>query len=212
MRSIGLALVPALVATSAKAATEPVRHFDVAATLGYAFPAGSSERGARLSDVTFGSVPLDLTVMYRLSRRLAVGVSGGYGVVIPTLCGDSPDCISSLGYDVAIAARARIFMPRLLGAEPYADVGVGYEWFAAKLADSGAISTHAYDGPILLSSELGAPFELGGRWTLGPAVRLSLGTFVGSHLEAPGVSRDLGVSDRSVHGWLSFTVRASARF
>ena len=210
MRAIALALV--LVATPAEAETEPLRHFDVGASLGYAFPIGSSERGARLSDVTFGSVPFDLVVTYRLSRVLALGVSSAYGVVIPTLCVDSSDCISSLGHDVSVTARARFFLPRFLGAEPYADVGVGYEWFASKLADSTVASTHTYDGPVLLSSEVSLPFGRGTRFRLGPVLGLFLGTFVDSRLEAPGVSRDLGVSERSVHAWLSLAVRTSVRF
>jgi len=212
MRSPVVVLASMLVATPAGAGSESVRHFDVGASLGYAFPAGSSERGARLSDATFGSAPVDLTAMYRLSGRLAVGITGRYGAVVPTLCTDSSDCMSSLGRDVIVALRARVFLPRLLEAEPYADVGVGYEWFASKLADSGATSTHSYKGPILFSTELGMPFELGSRWTLGPAFGLSLGTFVGSHLEAPGVSSEVGVSDRSIHGWVSLGVRMAVRF
>jgi hypothetical protein len=196
MRVFGLVLASSIVALPARASSESARRFDVAASLGYAFPVGSSARGARLSDATFGSAPIDLTADYRFSRRLAIGITGRYGVVVPTLCADSADCISSLGHDVAVAVRARVFLHRLLGAEPYADVGVGYEWFASKLVDGGATSTHAFHGPIFLSSELGMPFDLRSRWTLGPAVGLSLGTFVDSHLDAPGISRDLGVSDR----------------
>jgi hypothetical protein len=214
MRALVLAmgLAPLLLAVPALADTELPRRFDVAASFGYAFPVGSSERGAGLSDVTFGNVPIDLTAIYRLSRRFALGVSGRYGFVIPTLCGDSSECISSLGSDVAIQVRARFFLPRLLGAEPYADAGLGYEWFASKLVDTGKTSTHAYDGPTFVAGEVGMPFELGSRWTLGPALGLSLGTFVHSHLDAPGVSRDLGVSDPEVHAWLSLAVRASFRF
>jgi hypothetical protein len=212
MGAIPFVLVSVLVAAPARAESQPLRRFDVAASLGYAFPVGSSESGARLSDATFGDAPIDLTAMYRLSRRLAVGIAGRYGVVVPTLCTDSSDCISSLGHDVIIAARARFFFPRILGAEPYGDVGIGYEWFASKLADNGVTSAHSYNGPIVFSTELGAPFELGSRWTLGPAVGLALGTFVGSHLEAPGVSSDLGVGDRSIHAWLSLAVRTSVRF
>jgi hypothetical protein len=212
MRAAGLVLLPIVLAAPARGDDAHPRRFDVAASFGYAFPAGSSERGADLGDVTFGNAPIDLAVAYRLTHRFALGISGRYGFVIPTLCSGGSDCVSSLGHDIVLLATARFFLPRLLGAEPYADAGVGYEWFAAKLVDTGKTSTHSYGGPVFFSTEVGMPFELGKGWTLGPALGLSLGTFVDSHLEAPGVSRYLGVSDASVHVWLSASVRASFRF
>jgi hypothetical protein len=212
MRAALLPVVPLVLASSARADGEPPRRFEAVASLGYAFPAGSLEGGSDLSDVTFGNVPIDLVATYRLTTRFALGIAGRYGFVIPTLCSDGSDCISSLGHDIAIQAKARFFLPRFLGAEPCADAGLGYEWFAAKLVDTGKTSTHSYDGPVFFSTEVGMPFELGKRWTLGPALGLALGTFVNSHLGAPGVSRSLGVSDPAVHAWLSVAVRSSFRF
>jgi hypothetical protein len=212
MRRLALILGLGFIARSAGAAGEPERRFEAAASLGYAFPAGSSERGARLSDATFGNAALDLGFSYRLSRVLGVGILGRYGVAIPTLCASGSDCVSSLGHDVVIGARARFFLPRVLTADPYADVGMGYEWFASKLVDSRVTSAHSYNGPVLLWTEIGAPFRIGSRWTLGPALGLTLGTFVDSHLEAPGISNDLGVGERSIHAWLSVAGRAAVRF
>lgn len=212
MRSVVLVFVPVLLAAAARADDGRQRRFDVGASFGYAFPAGSSERGADLGDVTFGNAPIGLDATYRLTRLFALGISGRYGFVIPTLCSGGSDCLGSLGHVVDLVARARFYLPRLLGAEPYADAGVGYEWFAAKLVDTGQTSTHSYNGPIFLCTEAALPFELGKGWTLGPALGLSLGTFVDSHLQAAGLSRDLGVGDPSVHAWLSVAVRASFRF
>lgn len=212
MRRLALILGLGLIVRSAGAADDPTRRVEVAASLGYAFPAGSPEHGARSSDATFGDAAFDVGFSYQLSRVLGVGILGRYGVVIPTLCASGSDCVSSLGHDVVVGARARFFLPRVLTAEPYADVGMGYEWFASKLVDSGVTSTHSYDGPLLLWTELGAPFRIGSRWALGPALGLTLGTFVDSHLEAPGISSDLGIADRSIHAWLSVAGRAAVRF
>jgi hypothetical protein len=212
MRRLALFLGLGLVARSAGAADEPARRVEVAASLGYAFPAGSSERGARLSDATFGNAAFDLGCSYRLSRVLGVGILGRYGLVVPTLCASGSDCVSSLGHDVVIGARARFFLAHVLKAEPNADVGIGYEWFASKLVDSGVTSTHSYNGPVLLWTELGAPFRIGSRWTLGPAFGLTFGTFVGSHLDAPGISNALGVGERSIHAWVSMSGRAAVGF
>jgi hypothetical protein len=211
MRAITLALAFFLSALPARANSAP-KPFDVALALGYAFPIGSFEAGARSSDGTFGLVSLGLTGMYRLSRLFAAGISAGYGMGIPTLCADSSDCISSLGSDIIIAARGRVFLPKLLSAEPYADLGAGYEWFATTLADADASSTHSYNGPVFVLTEVASPFELGDVWTLGPSVGLSLGTFVHSHLEATGISRDLSVTDHTVHAWFTVGLRTSVRF
>ena len=212
MRAAALILVPAAFAASVRADELSRYSYDVAASFGYALPAGSSERGADLGDVTFGDAPIELSGMYRLTRPFALGVSGRYGFVVPTLCSGGSDCVSSLGHDIALLAIARFYLPRFLGAEPYVDARAGYEWFAASLVDTGKTSTHSYGGPIFLATEVGMPFELGKGWTLGPAFGLSLGTFVDSHLEAPGISRDLGVANPAVHAWFSVAVRASFRF
>jgi hypothetical protein len=212
MREVVPAFAVLLVAGPVRADAEVPHDFDVGLAVGYAFPIGSTEAGARLGDQTFGAVPIDLNATYRLTHVIGIGIWARYGIVIPTLCAAPSDCVSSLGSDVAVAARARFFLPRWLGAEPYADVGLGYEWFASKLADNGTTSTHTYDGPILLAAGVGMPFELGRRWTLGPATGVFLGTFVNSHLQAPGLSRDLSVSDVSLHAWLSFLLRLSVQF
>ena len=132
MRTPAVVLASVLLAAPARADDERPRRFEVAASFGYAFAAGSSERGADLGDVTFGKAPIGLAATYRLTRGFALGISGQYGFVIPTLCSEGSDCISSLGHDVELLATARFFLPRLLGAEPYVDAAAGYEWFGTE--------------------------------------------------------------------------------
>lgn len=191
---------------------EPERRFGVGASVGFALPIGSAESGSRMSDMTYGVVPLDLDAVYRLTRYFGLGAWFRYGVLIPTLCATANDCEKSLGSDIALEIRARFFLPHLGPAHPEADAGIGYEWFASKLADRGVTSIREYHGPVLFSATVAAPFRLSSRWMLGPFVGASIGTFTNWSLAAPGIEEDASVRERSLHAWLSVGGRGSFVF
>jgi hypothetical protein len=175
--------------------------FELGAGLGYAAPVGSAERGARVSDTTFGQVPISFHGAYRILDRVGVVARLQYGVAIPTQCASASECQSSLGSDVVLSLGARFALPRVI-----ADASVGYEWLTTKLVDGDATSTRAYHGPVL-AVEVVAPFALGKRWTLGPALGASVGTFTSYALETNALSPSGGVPDRAWHAWLSVAVR-----
>jgi hypothetical protein len=196
-----------LVLASKAHAEEPARRLDLGAAMGYAFPVASAEAGSRVSDTTIGLVAFEGDVAYRLASALAIDAWGRYGLGIPTLCKSAGDCSSSLGNDVALAVRARFFLPAFGSARPHADVGVGYEWFATRLTDSGVTSTRTYHGPVLLSADAAAPFRLSDRWTLGPELSATLGTFSSYALETPANTSSGPVSGRALHLWIAIGVR-----
>ena len=188
------------------------RRWEAAASVGWAFPLGNAERGARLSDTTYGLVPIAADVAYRATDVVGVGAWLRYGVGVPTLCQTSGECASSLGHDVAVALRARFYLPRLGPLVSHADAGVGYEWFTARLSDGGATSTRSYAGPLLASVSLASAFELSPRFTLGAVVDVALGTFTRSRLETPSFARDEGAKGAALHAWTSLGVELGARF
>lgn len=191
---------------------ESKRRVEVSASLGYAFPAGSAERGSRVSDVTFGIVPLELDGTYHLTKAVGVGLSVRYAPVIPNLCSAFDDCTGSIGSDVAITAHTRFFLPRLGPIGPAADLGFGYEWFTSRLTDSGVTSSRFYRGPLLLRVDLMAPFRLSSRWTLGPTFGTIVGTFTNGTLDTPASETSYSIDERSVHVWLSVACRLAASF
>lgn len=160
---VALVLPMLLFAASARADETAFRRVEVGASLGYAAPVGSAERGSRTSDTNIGLVPIELDLAYRINPAFGVVASARYGIGIPTLCKTAGDCTSSLGSDVVLALRARIFLPRLWRMSPFADVGIGYEWLTTRLTDAGVTSTRAYPGPLPLSMEVAAPFRLSPR-------------------------------------------------
>lgn len=179
----------------------------VALALGYAAPQGSTERGDHLGDTAFGVTPFAVDGAYRLVQRLGVSVHAQYGVGIPTLCRTAGDCLASLGSEASAAVGLRYFGPRVGTAAPLVDVGVGYEWFATRLSEAGALSTRAHQGPVLLAVWLVWPFRLGARWTLGPVAGVSVGTFTSYSLTTNILRSSGDVAGHAVHGWLSVGAR-----
>jgi hypothetical protein len=178
------------------------RRIEAAASLGYAFPIGSAERGSRLSDTTIGLVPFAAQLAYRFANVVGVVASARYSVGIPPLCQTASDCQNSLGSDVALAIGVRFFLPRVGPVAPCADVGVGYEWLVTRLSDHDFTSTRSYRGPLLLSAEAFAPFSLSSRWMFGPALGASFGRFSDYSLETPAGHHDGSTADRAFHMWL----------
>jgi hypothetical protein len=179
----------------------------VGASVGWAAPLGSAERGGRLRDTTFGTVPLGLDASYRFLSSLGVAGHVTYGIGVPTLCQTAGDCTASLGTDVTAILGIRWHVPRLGPTAPLVDLGVGYEWFTARFADAGAHSARSYRGPVLTSGRLAAPFRVGPHWTIGPLVELSVGTFTARSLQTNVASISQDVASRAVHGWLQLGIR-----
>ena len=213
MRPATTILLAAVAALSAdRAEAEEPRRIELGASLGYGLPLGSAEGGAPLSDVSFGFASLNVEATYLLTRAVGLVVTGEYGAIVPTLCQTAADCLGSTGSDVVAAVHVRFLLPHLGPVSPFTDMGIGYEWFASRLDDAGVTSTRSFRGPLLSSAELGAPIRLSSRWTFGPALHASIGTFTDFTLQTPGHTEEGAVTDRSLHAWLALAARLSARF
>lgn len=186
------------------AALPPV---DVGASIAYAAPVASAERGARVSDTTTGMVPLRLDAAYAFTPSIAVAAAAAYAPAIPTLCQSAGDCVSSLGSDVMLSLRVRARLPTLGPLTPRLDLGVGYEWLTTKLADGGATATRAYHGPVVALVEAQVPFRLGARWTLGPTLGAALGVFTHESLDTNAFQQSGAVPEHAAHAWLTLGVR-----
>src|SRR5512135_756945 len=85
--------------------------WEVGASVRYAAPAGFAQRGDALSDTTSALVPFALDAGYRATSHVGVGASFTYGIGVPTLCANGTDCVASLGGDVSLAVRAKLYLP-----------------------------------------------------------------------------------------------------
>jgi hypothetical protein len=186
--------------------------WDIGALAGASLPVASSEHGARTSDTSHGVASLALDGTYRFTHAFGAGATLRYGASIPTLCGSTSECIGSLGNDLTLVVRARLFLPLVGRAEPYVDLGVGWEWLTTTLEDSGARSSRSYDGPVLLFAEAALPFPVGRHFTFGPVLGTTIGTFTHRRVETPAFTRDERVDTRAVHLWPTLSARLSIRF
>jgi hypothetical protein len=191
---------------SAQAQEERPRQLGVA--LGYAFPAGSAERGTNLSDVTFGIIEVGIDGAYRIYDRWSIGLAAHYGVAIPTICSSSSECKASLGHDVRVGALGRVVVGRWGSFAPDAEVELGYEWFASKLVDSDVTSERRYRGAQATLRAHGG-FELTRAVFLGPSLELGTGIFGHTSLHAPGIQEARSTEGTHVHLWLGAGIRAS---
>jgi len=190
--------------------TEP-RRLRVSAELGFAFPFGSLEQEAPVSDVVRGVVPLGLEVGWRVQSSIFILAFGQYSFGVPKLCATSSDCIASLGHDIALGLGGRFVLPRAGPVQPEGRLGFGYEWFESELSDHGATSARRYRGPILASLEASGNFGPEDR-TIGVFASFSAGLFTHRGLDTPAFSSSAGIDHKGIHFWLGLGIRGALSF
>ena len=201
----------AVVAFAGGARADEERPIQVGAVLGYAFPAGSLERGSRTSDVTFSAPFIAVDGAYRVSRAWSVGAAFSYGVAIPKLCVSSSDCTSSLGHDETLALLGRWHVGQWGPFAPTVDAQLGYEWLGTSLSDNGAKSARSYRG-FAGALAADAMFNLSSRIALGLRMELRTGVFHRAAIVASGVDASGPTDGSALHLWPALGARAVATF
>jgi hypothetical protein len=164
------------------------------------------DRGSRVGDVTFGAASAELAVARAVSPRWSVVAGGSYGATVPTLCGSSADCMSSLGQSAMLRAGVRHRWPRFGRFSPAVDGTAGHEWFSSKLSDDDAVSSRHYRGWIgAITASCG--LSRSERWIVAPLLDLGIGAFHRFNLETPSFAVSRPVS--AVHAWLSLGLRVT---
>lgn len=184
---------------------------EASASIGYALPAGSLERGSRLGDTTFGAVPIQLDGAWFVTPRVALRLSAAFAVAIPKLCATASDCTSSLGRDVALEAGVRFALPDIGPFVPRLDVGSGWEWYTTSLSDHGVSSTRAYTGPTFAALSLAAPLRVSRRFAMGPSLGVRAGVFTSATRTTPAWT-DTTLDGSAAHAWLRAAIDAQLSF
>jgi hypothetical protein len=211
MRLVAAAgLLATLASAPPSGADEPAR-VQVGATLGYAFPAGSLERGSRTSDVTFGAPFLQADGSYRVHPLVSAGGGISYGTVLPTLCATASDCASSLGRDVTVSFLARLHMGQWKAFEPSVDGSIGYEWLATSFSNDDVTSQRLYRG-FAGGLAADALLRASPRFAFGLRLEVRGGSFHRTSLVAPGVDVGGPTDGNLIHLWPAVGLRAIASF
>ena len=188
-----------------------VERVETDASLGFALPAGSLERGSRVADTTYGAIPLRLDGAAFLAPSLALRASASFAVAIPKLCASAGDCASSLGHDVAVDLGARFAFHDVWRFAPRLDVGVGWEWYGSALSDHGVSSTRSYSGPTFVSLAIAMPIRFGDHFAIGPSSSVRAGTFTSATLTTPGATASR-LDGAALHAWLGAAIDARLAF
>lgn len=200
---------PAISGDLAPAGSTVASRIKVSATLGYSYPTASAERGSETRDVSFGIIPLSLSGAYDFDQHWNGFVRVLYAPNIPTLCASGPDCFSSVGRDVWIAAGIGRTLPRWRRATPQLELEVGWEWFTSKLSDSGVVSARSWNGPIA-SLGIFVNLKSEGPWSVGPTASIGVGIFSHYDLDTPSW-RSGGATATAIHAWPMLGFRVGRR-
>ena len=174
--------------------------------LGYASAAGDAVSGSPMSEGARAAVPIQLDAGWRLLDRLTVGGFASWG---PAAVGRFCAGASCSGSQLRFGAQASWRFDPTAGVAPWVGAGIGWEqtWLKATSAADTLELTRA--GLELLDLQVGGDVALGGRFTVGPFLQLSLGRYVRQEVVSPLGDSSGGVSHPSTHSWLQIGVRGT---
>lgn len=199
----------------------------LAARVGYGLPLGNvaSDPTATLalSDDFSGEFPIWLDVGYRFNRNFFVGGYFQYAFAfvknstafVATQVGQAV-CelpgVSCSGSDVRLGAEFQYSFSPEASFQPWAGIGIGYEWTNLKASASGVDATLQYHGWEFLNLQVGGDFKVSEAFALGPYVAFSLGQYDTITISATGQasqSLDIPSSAKSLHEWLQLGVKGT---
>jgi hypothetical protein len=166
-----------------------------------------------LSSSVNGQLPLWLDVGYRISPEIYVGGFLQFGVIFPannqtTGCGQNGQ--SCGGNDVLAGVDFHYhFLPKT-SFDPWAGVGVAYEWLNTSSSSGGQSSGGQLAGWQYVNFQLGGDYKIAPNIGIGPFVMLSLGQYDSySFSGSQGASTSGDVPSKALHEWLTFGVRGT---
>jgi hypothetical protein len=175
---------------------------------GLAFPVGDISRGGALVDYASWAVPLQVDAGARIGPVFVGGFfSYGFGRAGKLLDGAGSRSVSDvrLGFEVLwhFAPDARL--------DPWAGVGVGYEWLNLKATTTDGALSASFRGFEFVDAQLGVDFAVGSVFRLGPWVQATLGQYSSGSVDLtfPTLSGSGSgdVMNKALHSWISVGLR-----
>ncbi len=203
-------------ATAASPSASPTG-LELGVRTGYALPMGQATgtSGDNLSNTVDGQLPFWLDVGYRLSPELYIGGFLQFAVIFPhsgssqsITCGQNG--VSCGGNDIHAGIDLHYhFLPNT-SFDPWAGVGIGYEWMNLNASQGGASAGMQVAGWQFVNFQLGGDYKIAPNLGVGPFVMLSLGQY--DSYSYSGAAASLGNGDfqnKALHEWLTFGVRGT---
>jgi hypothetical protein len=212
----GPLLVLWLIATSARAEELPA-HFEVGVRAGLGLPIGNAvgprqdaPAGTSLSSLVAWTVPLQLDAGARVGP-VFVGLYLTYAFGHPGSAFDTANTRSA--NDVRVGFEALWHFAPDGAVDPWAGLGVGYEWLNLSVSGpSGGSVSATFRGFEWVNVQLGLDFRLGRYFRLGPFLQARVGQYDSGSLgivNGQGVetSASADLPSKAAHAWIDVGVR-----
>lgn len=199
-------------------AQTPDSGFTAALRAGYGFPMGGLEGSAALSDQFSGQVPFWLDAGYRFGKNHFIGAYFQYGIAFVNESNASGGgvCVAGVtcsGSDMRSGVEYLYNFSPEASFQPWAGLGVGYEWLTFDVGGGGATATFQYRGWEFFNLQVGGDFKLSNVFGLGPFIALSFGQYETLSLSGTGISSVSGsIADKKIHEWLQMGVKGTFNF
>ena len=184
---------------------------ELGARLGVGLPLGSAFHDTSLNDTVAADIPIQIDFGVRPDPHLFVGVYGQYALLAPAagVC----DGASCSGRDVRLGIEALYHFRPLRRLDPWAGVGVGYEWMHTGASRDGADREVTLRGIELANVQGGLDYAVCNGVRVGPFASLSLGKFdkASATWTVEGIEHagSADIPNTAYHGWLTLGVRGS---
>jgi len=168
---------------------------------GIAFPTGSVMSGTSLSTFVSIEFPFWLSLGYRFTENVYVGIYGQYGFLTTSSCGQGESCSA---YDVRGGIDLQYHLRPRGDLDPWIGYGAGYEQLGLGASSSEGSGSVHFDGFELANVQAGMDWRVTRALTLGP-----FGTFsVGEYSSASNGTSSPSVTQTTMHEWLTLGLRA----
>jgi hypothetical protein len=200
-------------AVTKQAPRDPNSGLQLGLRSGFGLPFGKLFGDANVRSDLKGVIPIWVDAGYRFNPSIYVGAYGafGYGLVNTSNNECGSDGVSCSAYDVRLGVNAQYHFRPKTSVDPWAGLGVGYEWLHSKGSGPGGSVSQTLDGFELFGLQIGADFEVDATFKLGPFVGYSVGTFGhGTKSQKNALvdaSADAGISNTATHEWLTLGLR-----
>lgn len=185
----------------AHAAPDPERGLSLGGRIGFAIPAGDIVSGSALNEDISGAIPLQLDLVYRISRNVGIGGYVSYAFGITKNCPSGVSCSAS---STRLGVQGIYLFDASPTTRPWVGLGLGYEWLEMKVGTGGFTASVKPAGFEFLNLQGGVDFLVSPRFWLGPYALVTIAQY--SDLPT-GVT-----ASKSTHEWIVLGAKASFDF
>ena len=131
----------------------------------------------------------------------------GLGLLSSKACDPGASCT---GNEIAAGLQAHYHFAPQEKADPWAGLGVGYEW--ANFSQSGSTSSNGdvtFKGFQFVNLQVGVDFPISSGFRLAPFVQLAIGQYSRGTVTSGGQSGSGDIANTALHELLTFGVRGA---